>query len=82
MVSLWPGAVKTEFVQDSIMNAETENPMKAGFAKGRRSSLPAKPSSLLLMMRMSSGRLEGFYRQDTWQLSTVSRRMMAAFLLI
>merc|ERR1719158_1213768 len=34
MVSLWPGPVKTEYVQDTIMNAETANPMKAVFAKG------------------------------------------------
>jgi dehydrogenase/reductase SDR family protein 1 len=34
MVSLWPGAVKTEYIQDKVMNADTANPMKAVFEKG------------------------------------------------
>jgi len=34
MVSLWPGAVKTEYIQDKILNVETKNPMKAAFEKG------------------------------------------------
>merc|ERR1719150_2880482 len=29
MVSLWPGAVKTEYIQDKILNVETKNPMMA-----------------------------------------------------
>jgi len=34
MVSLWPGPVKTEYIQDKMLSAETGNPMKAVFEKG------------------------------------------------
>merc|ERR1712200_127716 len=39
MISLWPGAVKTEFISENILNSDSDNPAKKSFEEGETTEL-------------------------------------------
>merc|ERR1712203_564306 len=56
MVSLWPGPVKTEYIQDKMMS-DDKNPMKKVFEQGETIEFAGKAIVLWPLTKRSSKRL-------------------------